>query len=137
MARRKGESKPSAVDKVANGIIQSIIEETLHPGDQIPTEPELAEAYHVGRNSVREAIKQLQAFGILNIRRADGTYVAEGSSQRMLNPLLYSLILQKRDWQDFVQLREVIEIGVLHEAMTDGKIREIVPALNGYILGMQ
>lgn len=137
MARRKGESKPSAVDKVANGIIQSIIEETLHPGDQIPTEPELAEAYHVGRNSVREAIKQLQAFGILNIRRADGTYVAEGSSQRMLNPLLYSLILQKRDWQDFVQLREVIEIGVLHEAMTDGKIREIVPALNGCILGMQ
>ena len=137
MARAKREQRESAVDVVANGIIQSIVEETLRPGDRIPTEPELAERYHVGRNSVREAIKQLQAFGILNIRRADGTYVAEGSSQKMLNPLLYSLILQNRDWADFVQLREVIEIGVLHVAMEDPGIHAIVPGLSDCVTAMQ
>lgn len=137
MARKNEEQRISAVDIVKNGIIQSIIEGKLKPGGQIPTEPELAKKYDVGRNSVREAIKQLQAFGILNIRRADGTYVAEQSSNKMLDPLLYSLILQNRDWKDFVQLREVIEIGVLHEAMADAGIRDIVPALEGYIADMQ
>ncbi len=137
MARKNEEQRISAVDIVKNGIIQSIIEGKLKPGGQIPTEPELAKTYDVGRNSVREAIKQLQAFGILNIRRADGTYVAEQSSNKMLDPLLYSLILQNRDWKDFVQLREVIEIGVLHEAMADDGIRDIVPALEGYIADMQ
>ena len=55
----------------------------LRPGDKIPTEAELAESMGVGRNSIREAIKILVYLGVLEIRRAEGTFVCEGFSESM------------------------------------------------------
>ena len=123
------ENKKSAVDLVVDRITNEIISGELQPGDRLPTEPELSANYGVGRNSVREAIKQLQAFGILYIRRADGTFVTESYQQPMLDPMLYSLILKKRDWNDFVQLRAVIDIGTLQVALENPEVGEIVPQL--------
>lgn len=121
--------KTSAVDYVVDCITNEIISGELHPGDRLLTEPELSAKYGVGRNSVREAIKQLQAFGILFIKRADGTFVTDSYQQPMLDPMLYSLILKKRDWSDFVQLRAVIDIGTLHVALANPDVVQIVPRL--------
>lgn len=101
----------SVVDQVMDGIISQIIDGTLHPGDKLPTEMELCKQFGAGRNSVREAVKKLQAYGILYIKRADGTFVSENYNQKMLDPMLYSIILQKNSWQEFVELRSVIDIG--------------------------
>jgi len=95
-------------------IIQDIIEGRLSPGDRIPTETELSRRMGAGRNSVREAIKKLEAYGVCYIRRADGTFVNEHYSQKMLDPILYSIILQKNSWNDFVEMRRVIDTGTLH-----------------------
>lgn len=127
----------SAVSQVFDGIINEIIEGRLRPGDRLPTESELCEKYHIGRNSVREAIKQLQAFGILYIRRADGTFVSESYNQKMLDPLLYSLILQDHDWRYFVQLRSAMEIGVLHLACDSDRREETVTRLEELIRSME
>lgn len=131
--------KTSAVAYVVDCIINEIISGELHPGDRILTEPELSAKYGVGRNSVREAIKQLQAFGILFIKRADGTFVTESYNQAMLDPMLYGLILKKRDWSDFVQLRAVIDIGTLHVALDNPDVGQIVPRLRNLIeeIGME
>ena len=75
---------------------------------------ELCKQFGAGRNSVREAVKKLQAYGILYIKRADGTFVSENYNQKMLDPMLYSIILQKNSWQEFVELRSVIDIGTLN-----------------------
>ena len=125
------EKKVSAVSQVFDNIINEIIEGQLRPGDRLPTESELSEKYHIGRNSVREAIKQLQAFGILYIRRADGTFVSENYNQKMLDPLLYSLILQDHDWRYFVQLRSAMEIGVMCLAIDSDRREESVARLEG------
>jgi len=55
---------------------------------------ELCESLRVGRNSVREAIKILVTMGVLEIRRSEGTFVCKGFSGRMLDPLVYGLILE-------------------------------------------
>ncbi|PHV69421.1 GntR family transcriptional regulator [Sporanaerobium hydrogeniformans] len=104
----------SVVDRVVDGIITDIIEGKIEPGAQLPTEPVLCQEYDAGRNSVREAIKKLEAYGIVYIKRADGTYVSETYNQKMLDPMLYNIILGKNSWDDFVELRRVIEIGTLH-----------------------
>ena len=65
----------SVVDDIIDQLVASIISGSLKPGDKIPTEAILMEQMHVGRNSVREAIKVLVSYGILEIRRADGTFV--------------------------------------------------------------
>ena len=124
-----GEKQASVVERVIDGIISSIISGEFQPGDQLPTEPELSRRYNAGRNSVREAVKQLQAYGVVYIRRADGTYVCDSYDQKMLDPMLYNIILHKNDWRDFVTLRAVIDIGMLHLALTLPDVEECVPEL--------
>lgn len=119
----------SVVDQVMDGIISEIIEGRLAPGDKLPTEMELCRQFGAGRNSVREAVKKLQAYGILYIRRADGTFVSDNYNQKMLDPMLYSIILQKRSWREFVELRSVIDIGTLNVIIQREDITTFLPEL--------
>ena len=41
------------------------------PGDRLPSERELAQLLGVGRNSVREALRQLEMLGLIVSRRGD------------------------------------------------------------------
>jgi DNA-binding FadR family transcriptional regulator len=50
-----------------------IIDRRLASGAPLPTEPELMEYLGASRNSVREALKALQAMGIVEIRHGFGT----------------------------------------------------------------
>lgn len=106
----------SVVDYVFGAVISALISGELKPGDQLPTEPLLSKKLGVGRNSVREAIKKLEAYGIVEIRRAEGTYICDAYNEKMLDPMLYGLLLTKTDWSDFVKLRSMVEIGVLYLA---------------------
>lgn len=47
----------------------------LSPGDRLPPEKELSEQLGLSRNSLREAVKALEAVRVLDVRRGDGTYV--------------------------------------------------------------
>ena len=131
------ERRGSVVERVITGITSSIIEEELRPGDQLPTEPELCKKYDAGRNSVREAIKQLQAYGVVYIRRADGTYISDSYDQKMLDPMLYNIILHQNDWKDFVTLRAVIDIGTLELALTLPNVTDCVPDLERIVDAME
>ncbi len=86
----------SVVENIIDKIISAIIAGELAPGDQLPTEIELCRDLGVGRNSVREAIKKLEAYGVVYIKRAEGTFVSETYSQKMLDPMLYGRILRRR-----------------------------------------
>ena len=98
----------STVDTIVNQMVEQIIDGTFCPGQRIPTELELAESFGVGRNSVREAVKILCAYGILEIRRADGTYICSDFSPKMLNPLVYGIILEKNP-DYLIEVRDAIE----------------------------
>lgn len=64
---------------VIDQLTQAMTMGKLRPGDKIPTETELSESLQVSRNSVREAVKILVAYGILEIRRAEGTFIRQRS----------------------------------------------------------
>ena len=117
----------SVVQRVLDQITQWIIAGKLTPGDQIPTEFELSQSLGVSRNSVREAIKILVYLGVLEIRRAEGTFVCSGASVRMFNPLLYQIILSAGSSQrDVMQIREMIETGVVELALHQGTEEDLV-----------
>lgn len=104
----------SVVDSVKDWIIDQLIKGNLVPGSKLPTEAELCANMGASRNSVREAIKQLEAYGVVYIKRAEGTFVTDSFDPKMLSPILYSLILQNNRWEDFVDLRRAIDIGTLY-----------------------
>lgn len=108
----------SVVQQIINSLTEAMLSRQLRPGDKIPTETELAEELGVGRNSVREAIKILVYLGVLEIRRAEGTFVCEGFSESMIDPMIYGIILDKEDsYENLMELRELIEVGVMQLAM--------------------
>lgn len=108
----------SVVQQIINSLTDAMLRRELKPGDRIPTESQLAETLGVGRNSVREAIKILVYLGVLEIRRADGTFVCEGFSESMIDPMIYGIILDKADsYESLMELRELMEVGVLQLAM--------------------
>ena len=67
------DSRPSAVDVVIEKIKELLIERKLSPGEMIPSESVLAESLKVGRGSVREALKVLSAYGVVEIKSGAGT----------------------------------------------------------------
>jgi GntR family transcriptional regulator, transcriptional repressor for pyruvate dehydrogenase complex len=67
----------SVPDVVAERLAAEIESGTLRPGDRLPSEPELARQFHVGRSSLREAIRKLHTLGVLEVVRGRGTYVRQ------------------------------------------------------------
>ena len=116
----------SVVQQVIDRLTYAMIYKELRPGDKLPTEMELAASFGVGRNSIREAIKILVSFGVLDIRRPEGTFVASGFSDKMINPLLYGIILDQSDSIDSLkELREWIDFGILELAMEKAKSEDL------------
>ena len=116
----------SVVQQVIDRLTYAMIYKELRPGDRLPTEMELAASFGVGRNSIREAIKILVSFGVLDIRRPEGTFVANGFSDKMINPLLYGIILEQSDSIDSLkELREWIDYGILELAMVKATPEDI------------
>lgn len=65
-------TKPQAI---VDRLVDFIVAGQFTPGDQLPTEKDLTEALAVGRSSLREAIRKLEALGIVQIRHGTGTFL--------------------------------------------------------------
>ncbi|KUH82424.1 MULTISPECIES: FadR/GntR family transcriptional regulator [unclassified Mycobacterium] len=63
------------VDQAIEQLRASVESGAWPVNSRIPTEPELAGALGVGRNTVREAVRALAHSGLLEVRQGDGTYV--------------------------------------------------------------
>ena len=121
----------SNVDLVIDRIKTLLIEQKLKPGDLLPSENMLAENIGVSRGTIREAMKILSAFGIVEIRRGDGTYVATSANRKIFDPLIFSLIITNTDSEELIQLREMMEVGVIDliiKNATDEDIEELKAA---------
>lgn len=115
----------SVVQQIIDAFSEEIINGELRPGDKVPTEMELAEKFGVGRNSVREAVKILVYMGVLEIRRAEGTFVCEGFQESMIDPMVFGIILDNaEDGDNLMELREIMEAGVIRLAMRNASEKE-------------
>jgi GntR family transcriptional repressor for pyruvate dehydrogenase complex len=66
--------------EVANRLTEAIRSGELAPGARLPAERDLGVQFGVGRTSVREALRMLQATGLVTVRPGDGVFVANVSS---------------------------------------------------------
>lgn len=105
------EQRQSVTQAVVEQIKQAMLRGALNPGDQLPSEPILADSLKVSRASVREAIKVLNALGVLEIRRGEGTFVASQVSPAAINPILSQFIA----WRGIGRLEKLIEFRYLFE----------------------
>ena len=103
----------TVVNLIVRKLKRMIIDQELEVGDRIPNEFELSEKFGISRGPVREAIKILQSFGILDVRRGDGTYVRASASDGMFDALFFQIVAKGTNLEDLIQLRLILEIGIL------------------------
>lgn len=130
------EKRPSSVEIVIEKIKALLIEQKLKPGDMIPSESVLADSLKVGRGSVREAVKILSAYGVLEIRRGSGTFVAAASNKRLFDAHLYQILVQERDYESLTQIRELLEEGIVKlviESATDEDLALLDEAMQSFL----
>lgn len=120
--------RKSATEVVIDKITSLLIEKKIGPGDLIPSENVLAENLGVSRGSIREAMKILSAFGVIDIKRGAGTYISNGSNKKLFNPLLFRILVCGSDMSDLVEIRELMEKGIITlilEHATDAGLEQL------------
>lgn len=104
-------------------ILDSISAGELCSGDKLPTEDTFAAKIGVGKSTVHEAMKILEAFGIVEIYRADGIYIAREFRAGKLDPLFYGMLLNTRSQRDIaewkVKNRELVVMSLLEPHCAD------------------
>src|SRR5919107_5167056 len=109
-----------AFEDVIVQVEEAIAAGRLRPGDRLPPERELAGQLQVSRASVREALRVLEAFGVIAARRgrgADaGSVVTTGGQNGLAGLLRIYSLLNRVPLRDLVDLRVAVESLTAREA---------------------
>jgi GntR family transcriptional repressor for pyruvate dehydrogenase complex len=103
-------TRTSLYQEAAERIQAHIQSAAWPPGSRIPSERELAKALNIGRSSIREALRVLQANDLIEIRPGEGTFVKQRGSPlsgERLRSLLYD-----RDIADLYEARELLDVQI-------------------------
>lgn len=74
-------ARQSAVGAVMDAL-RGLLDSGDYPaGTKLPSERELRERLNVGRSTVREALRALEALGLLELRQGEGAFVLERTSE--------------------------------------------------------
>ncbi|MEW2167782.1 FadR/GntR family transcriptional regulator [Streptomyces sp. NPDC007084] len=113
----RGRPERRVTSQIQREVMQLILDRGLPAGSPLPTETELMNDLGVSRNSVREALKALQALDIVEIRHGYGTYVGEASMTPLVDGLTFRTLARPDDptgaLAEILQVREVLEEGLI------------------------
>lgn len=101
--------KSSLVDDLAERIVGMIRNRTYQPGDRLPAITEMARSFGVGHPSMREALKQLEAVGVVEIKHGSGVYVRTGDDILLVGNPVFGGIPSKKLMLDLISARIPIE----------------------------
>src|SRR3954465_14847666 len=100
-------NRRSVPEDVFDQILADVLSGEMQPGDALPSERRLAEVLGVSRPAVREALKQLTAAGLVEIRQGDTTTVRDFRKHAGLD-LLPRLLLRGGELDPAV-VRSILE----------------------------
>lgn len=104
--------------------------EQLRPGDRLPSERTLAEQMTVSRVTVREALRVLEAAGLVEIKvgARGGAFVTKPTSSKVGSEIAHLMSLSPMTGPEVTEARQVFELGILPiviERVTDEDIAEL------------
>lgn len=118
-------------EDVIEQIENIILEGNLAPGDVLPTERELAQAFGISRGTLREAFRILEREGLIETRPGGGRFLSKNltkaeDTKRILENIERATIIE------LLEAREIFETGIVELAAmraTEQDIAEIESAL--------
>ncbi|MDT4915185.1 MAG: hypothetical protein QOC66_4313 [Pseudonocardiales bacterium] len=110
-----------------------IIDANLMPGDPLPTEVQLMDRLGISRGSLREALKGLQARGIVDVVHGRGMFVGRLSMDALVDGLTFHTQLgagddHRRVASELVDVRDILERTLIEQVAREadaGLVREL------------
>ena len=100
---------------VVSSMIDTVVSGAARVGAALPPEPALAESFGVSRSTVREAVKLLEAKGLVEIRRGLGTVVRPQDDWNLLEPDVLAAAVRHEN--GLVVLDELVRVRAALESM--------------------
>lgn len=111
---------PNLATALTAELVGRIVRGEYPPGASLPPEPALCEAFSVSRTVVREAVKLLQAKGLVQIRQGLGTTVSSPPMWHMLDEVVLAASIAEPDGlevlDDLVVTRRLLEADMANVA---------------------
>ncbi len=104
--------EPRLSDKVAETMLETILSKRLNVGDRLPSERELGEQFGVSRTVVREAVRELVAKGVIDVRSGSGLRVAAVDASAVSESMSLFLRGGTLDFEKVHEVRAVLEVHI-------------------------
>lgn len=128
--------KQTLAEQVADTIKESILNGDFAPGEALPTEPELAEAFGVSRAVIRDATRMLAARGLVEAQHGRGVFVTESQVAAFGDALLLALRRAGATVWDVEAFEQLVypEVAAMAAAeVTDAELAEMQVLAEAYI----
>lgn len=125
----------SPIDIIIKQVRTQITNGQLKPGDRLPSERQLSEKFGVGRTLVREAIKKMEAYGILYSIPQSGTFISDIDSSVLVDLISDIYKIYNIDFFSLVETREMLELNSARLCAirrTDNDLKQIEEAVLKY-----
>lgn len=123
-------------DEVVQQMESLILEGVLRAGDRLPGEREMAKQFDVSRPILRDALKSLEARGLMVTRHGGGTYVADVIGQVFSKPVMELIVSHRKAAADYLEYRREIE-GLAAEYAAQRATAEDLALLDGIMARME
>jgi GntR family transcriptional regulator, transcriptional repressor for pyruvate dehydrogenase complex len=120
--------KQNLPDRLARQIRGTIQSGNYRRGDRLPPIVEMAKRFEVGQPSIREALKKLEAMGVVQIRHGSGVFVTRSEEVLLLASPDYAGTVTKELLLDLIRARIPIEIQSVADAVeraTPEQVKEL------------
>jgi len=118
--------------EVARRLQHLIASRSLVEGDRLPTERELATALQVGRGAVREGLKLLAGFDILDIRQGSGIFVKKAQQLALLDATHLGSAERRGLLRQATVARRIVDCAAIEHAVLNASDDELL-ALRRYL----
>jgi len=97
--------------EIVSQIVRAIVEGQLSSGDRLPAERELAEQFGVSRLTVRDALRVLEARGLVRVKVGPngGAFVIDATADRVAESISTMMQLKRMTLTEIAEARKVVE----------------------------
>jgi len=106
----------TAVDAVVAHIKDMLGKGTLRTGSSLPSERELCEICSASRATVREAMRILKAYGVVDVRPKSGAVIVDRRMETVFELFSFATLeISKKTFLDTQGFRQLVEVGSFDE----------------------
>ena len=101
--------RPRLSEAVLDHIKEKILSGALLPGDELPSETDLANAFKVSKPTVRDALRHLSVLGLVEIRQGRPSTIGHINSDTLAQIFRFAIAGAKHRFKDIIEIRRAIE----------------------------